>query len=749
MSVENSSTAGHFTIDSRNGESDDLRLHRAFNAWLEFKENHLSELAAFASLSIEEIGLLSDEVADSVLKAITVELDTSPRNWINVKKLGQLTEAVSGEGNRVAFIRHAEQSPPEWIYSISHPGIRKIRMMQQPFNKQDFITNESLAETFAMGTVFLYIQAKTGKHVYIRSSENMRALEIANIFHTIIPQTNVETDEGLTCITYKDEKDLPSVQVEQLIENLDSGIMPWEPELVDQWCKRMKSGKRPSEAIKDAISRLYQDGRDAAGNDLYIILTHSQQLAEALRLAGKLKKSSTRYPELSIFIASSDDFIILRRGVLHKKVDKLSEGPMRAAIEKSGEGYQLYKVRREEFETQEKVPFLVAPEPFRLSKEEAAEIRRLGKEVVDFMDAVNGLYNLDPEVRGLLNRGKPELFQLPRQPHYLFVRPDLLITEQGVSICEIEVSPFGLALAELLNQAYIEEGFNTMVPSGVMCGFLQENTPDEGVIVYTPNTASYVGQMQFIANELLAGQGRHWEARHIDEIAGMDCRCIYRGFYLYECRDDLFINNLLANLSCEDCTVQVLPSLTPHMEEKALLALIWDTRWESYFRHKLGEETYRHLREVIPPTLIIGQEQFFAPGLPEGVKTLDELATLPRSKRNFVLKQSGFGHGSSWAEGVHFLQEKSAAKSRSIVAHAQSDNLSLYIIQQFRPSNTRQIVYTTKDGLKEMQGRLRITPYFSMVPDSRGQLLAIKATACENTNYIHASTASINTAVVS
>lgn len=39
-----------------------------------------------------------------------------------------------------------------------------------------------------------------------------------------------------------------------------------------------------------------------------------------------------------------------------------------------------------------------------------------------------------------------------------------------------------------------------------------------------------------------------------------------------------------------------------------------------------------------------------------------------------------------------------------------------------------------------------MTTYFSMVGDE-GRLLTIKATGCEKTNYIHASTGSINTAV--
>lgn len=49
--------------------------------------------------------------------------------------------------------------------------------------------------------------------------------------------------------------------------------------------------------------------------------------------------------------------------------------------------------------------------------------------------------------------------------------------------------------------------------------------------------------------------------------------------------------------------------------------------------------------------------------------------------------------------------------------------------------------------IEQMKARIRVTPYFSMVGVNEGKLVAIKATGCENTNYIHASTGSINTAV--
>lgn len=43
-----------------------------------------------------------------------------------------------------------------------------------------------------------------------------------------------------------------------------------------------------------------------------------------------------------------------------------------------------------------------------------------------------------------------------------------------------------------------------------------------------------------------------------------------------------------------------------------------------------------------------------------------------------------------------------------------------------------------------MIAKVRLTPYFN---PGNNRLIAIKATGCANTDYIHATTASVNTAV--
>lgn len=646
----------------------DPRLPRAFRGWTDFCLNH-TQLSEIGVMQPRQVVSLAQELSSTINKAIGIRSEGSDVSPISEEKVVHLTDIISGVGNRVIFMRHGEQSPPEWVSSLADSALQKIRMMRNPFNRQDLLTNDSLVDVFVTALALLHVQVLTGKRTRILSSENLRAKEAAYIISTVISGSSVATLEGLNCIIYKDEIDQPPVTEEDLLTDLPSGTMPWNPQLVDKLCKRPKSGLSQSETIINTIGNLVDYGDRKNGNKLAIVLTHNQQIAEVLREAGKLDDPSLRFPELTMVVAKkANELFILRRGVLSERTAGLRAKNTRKILEALGDGYEWYKIRREEYQTDQKIPFLVGSQPLHLSTVEGQEVLRIGRDVVDFMHAADELYRSEIDVKELLDRGKPKIYQQAREARYLFARPDLLITQQGFSICEIETSPFGLALAELLNRAYNEAGFDTLVENGTLSTFMTDNTPAQGTIAYSQKTASYAGQLQFLAKEVMSGKDRSWQAEWVDTLFGKENVNVYRAFYSYEGVSDLFVNNLVQNLLNSNGVV--IPSFTPYMEEKALLALIWDKRWELPLRKQLGSATFEHLRKVIPPTWVIGQEQYFVPGLPGGLSSSVELAGLSKSKRKFVLKKSGFGNGGSWAEGVSFLQEKSTDKARALLVAA-------------------------------------------------------------------------------
>ncbi|MBI4326160.1 MAG: hypothetical protein HY674_12990 [Chloroflexi bacterium] len=108
----------------------------------------------------------------------------------------------------------------------------------------------------------------------------------------------------------------------------------------------------------------------------------------------------------------------------------------------------------------------VSPVPFALGPELAKEIESLGRVLLQFNRAVNLLYRQSVAGRqpawiaGWLDRGKPqELIELQRAPEFKndlprVIRPDILLTESGLSITELDSVPGGIGLTAWLNQTY-------------------------------------------------------------------------------------------------------------------------------------------------------------------------------------------------------------------------------------------------------------------------------------------------------
>lgn len=402
--------------------------------------------------------------------------------------------------------------------------------------------------------------------------------------------------------------------------------------------------------------------------------------------------------------------------------------------------YPLYHVNKN-LPSAGKIPFRISPEPLYLSKNQLAEVAHIGSELTQFISLAGELYNQEGEVRTLLNRGKPEIYCVDKPFQYLFIRPDLIITEDGFSVCEIETSPFGLALAHLLAKGYQEEGFTTAAPADELPAYIQQKTVKQGAIIYTNHTQAFSGQLAYLADRVFSEEkDRHWQVQKSGEYKG-DPSAIYRGFYLVEALTDPSVKTLIDSYP----NVNILPSLTPQLEEKAILSLLWDKRWENYLTKQLGLVVFNHLKHVVPPTWVVGQEKFFSGLFPKGIESALDLAKLSRSQRVFVLKPSGFCEKSSWARGVEFLSKLSAQNIERLIDHALKETDNLWVLQQFIPGRKIEIFYTNNDGILErMMGKVRLTPYFSL-PD--GKLIAIKATCCADTDYIHATTESINTAV--
>ena len=124
----------------------------------------------------------------------------------------------------------------------------------------------------------------------------------------------------------------------------------------------------------------------------------------------------------------------------------------------------------------------ISPAPFPLGENLAKEIESLGRVLLQFYRAVNLLYRKSVEgkqpewVARWLDQGKPAgLIELQRSAAFKndvprVIRPDILLTENGFSITELDSVPGGIGLTAWLGQTYSKVGQASRLPSAEGAG---------------------------------------------------------------------------------------------------------------------------------------------------------------------------------------------------------------------------------------------------------------------------------------
>ena len=158
----------------------------------------------------------------------------------------------------------------------------------------------------------------------------------------------------------------------------------------------------------------------------------------------------------------------------------------------------------------------VSPAPFSLGPEIAKDLETLGRVLLQFYRAVNLLYRKSVEgkqpewVARWLDKGKPaELIELQRSPALKnemprVIRPDLLITDHGLSVTELDSVPGGIGLTAWLNQTYSKAGSKVLGgPDGMLRGFagIFGDAPKVHIVV-SEEAATYRPEMVWVAEQI-------------------------------------------------------------------------------------------------------------------------------------------------------------------------------------------------------------------------------------------------------
>ena len=160
----------------------------------------------------------------------------------------------------------------------------------------------------------------------------------------------------------------------------------------------------------------------------------------------------------------------------------------------------------------------ISPDPFPLSPELHRQLIELGPRLHSFNKACNLLYRQSVEgkqpewIARWLDQGKPaELIELQRHPAFKnevprVIRPDLLLTESGVSVTELDSVPGGIGLTAWLNQTYCKAEIRNAESEiiggaeGMLRGF-ESLFGDAGRvhIVVSEEAATYLPEMSWVA----------------------------------------------------------------------------------------------------------------------------------------------------------------------------------------------------------------------------------------------------------
>ena len=158
--------------------------------------------------------------------------------------------------------------------------------------------------------------------------------------------------------------------------------------------------------------------------------------------------------------------------------------------------------------------WLLSPDAFPIDKKSLADLEQLGHRLFVFQRACNQLYQLSvkgkqPEwVARYLDAGKPkELIEFSRRKEIRddlprVIRPDLILTEKGYIIAEIDSVPGGIGLTGWLNQTY--SSFDNDIiggANGMLEGF-RGVVPNGADIVISQESATYRPEMEWLAARL-------------------------------------------------------------------------------------------------------------------------------------------------------------------------------------------------------------------------------------------------------
>jgi hypothetical protein len=419
----------------------------------------------------------------------------------------------------------------------------------------------------------------------------------------------------------------------------------------------------------------------------------------------------------------------------------------------------------------------LAPEAWPVTPAQLAQLEAIGGACLEFHQALETLYLrsvagknllrnkplLAPWVADYLDRGKPaDLVAHARDPRNrgafpAVLRPDLLLTDDGFALTELDSVPGGIGLTAFLNRLYAAGGGVLGENDAMVANFyaalaaLRPGVRNPFIaLVVSDEAATYRPEMQWLAQQLQL-QGKRVFCLRPEDIFPLGSQLcfdadgnpekidiIYRFFELFD-----LANIRTAKFIFEAWTageVAITPPMRPFQEEKLTLALFHHHLLQDFWAEALSSRALKLLRALIPPSWVMDPAPLppgaVLDGPSAGGRALNdwrELAGATQKERDLIVKISGY-HETAWgARSVILGSDCSREEWQEGIGHAvELAPTNLHLLQTYRkPRRVRHRVYAREAPhvAREVDGRLRLCPYFFVI-GGQAKLSGALATFC-------------------
>ncbi len=411
----------------------------------------------------------------------------------------------------------------------------------------------------------------------------------------------------------------------------------------------------------------------------------------------------------------------------------------------------------------------LSPEAWPLDAAQVARLEAIGSACLEFHQALETLYLrsaagknllrnkplLAPWVAEYLDRGKPPaLIAHARDPRNRgalppVLRPDLLLTDDGFVLTELDSVPGGIGLTAFLNRLYEADAGASVLGAGdrMILNFhaaLAALRPKERnpliALVVSDEAATYRPEMHWLAQQLQLRGKRVYCLEPGDIFPLENSLCfdiegnpekidvLYRFFELFDLeniRTQPFIVEAWAAGE-----VAIAPPMRHFQEEKLGLALFHHHLLRDFWSETLSPGALELLRTLIPPSWIMDPAPLppgaVLDGPRVGGRALNDwrdLAGASQRERDLIIKISGY-HETAWgARSVVLGSDCSREEWQGGVDRAvASAPTNLHVLQPYRkPRRLEHPVFDPAPAgggavlASPRAGRLRLCPYYFVI----------------------------------